>query len=258
MTGTANTDAGSSRAWRRRRRRHHEAMRAAQVRRLVRVLNAFGPLPRERLARISHADHWREGCLDVAISEGIRQGKLRRLPFDFLAANSREQRQSVSMPATPTDEEYRRLLELRTGLRRFLRWSEGQARAAGLTPAQHQLLLAIRGHADPSGPTIRDVAGHLLLRHHSAVGLVDRAEAAGLVTRTRDPENLSAVRLRLTDEGSRQLEALSELHLEELAHLAPTLQALWGALEHDHEGGRRRTPHPAAPPRDPSAPPSAV
>ena len=72
------------------------------------------------------------------------------------------------------DADYRRLLEFRTGLRRFLHWSEEQARAAGVTPAQHQLLLAIRGH-DGAGPTIGDVADYLLLRHHSAVGLVDRA-----------------------------------------------------------------------------------
>jgi hypothetical protein len=60
------------------------------------------------------------------------------------------------------------------------------------------------------------------------------------------------VRLRLTDEGSSQLEALSELHLEELEHLAPTMQALWEALERDTDGGPRRTPHPAAPPREPA------
>ena len=87
------------------------------------------------------------------------------------------------MTPTPTDEEYRRLLELRTGLRKFLHWSEQQAQAAGLTPAQHQLLLAIRGHADPRGPTVGDVAAYLLLRHHSAVGLVDRAAVAGVVER---------------------------------------------------------------------------
>jgi DNA-binding MarR family transcriptional regulator len=140
---------------------------------------------------------------------------------------------------SPTNEDYRRLLELRTGLRRFLRWSEQQAQAAGLTPAQHQLLLAIRGHGDARGPTVGDVAHHLLLRHNSTVGLVDRAQDAGLITRNADPDNPSAVRLRLTDRGSRQLEALSELHLEELSHLAPTMHALWDALE-DHPA------HPAA------------
>jgi DNA-binding MarR family transcriptional regulator len=143
------------------------------------------------------------------------------------------------MASKPTDDDYRRLLELRTGLRRFLHWSGRQAQAGGLTPAQHQLLLAIRGHPDSRGPTVGEVAGHLLLRHHSAVGLADRAAAAGLVTRTPDPDNASAVRLGLTDEGARRLEALSELHLEELEHLAPTMQTLWEALD----GG-----HPAAPP----------
>jgi DNA-binding MarR family transcriptional regulator len=154
------------------------------------------------------------------------------------------------MPPDPTDEDYRRLLELRTGLRRFLRWSEHQAQAAGLTPAQHQLLLAIRGHPDPRGPTVGDAAGHLLLRHHSAVGLVDRAESAGLVIRGQDPDHLSTVRLRLTEKGLRQLELLSEQHLEELAHLAPTMHALWDALEHSSDGHRRDTPHPAGAPRN--------
>jgi DNA-binding MarR family transcriptional regulator len=157
------------------------------------------------------------------------------------------------MTPTPTDEDYRRLLELRTGLRRFLRWSEQHAEAAGLTPAQHQLLLAIRGHGDPRGPTVGDIAGYLMLRHHSAVGLVDRAAKAGLITRGQDPDNLSVVRLRLTEQGARQLEALSEQHLEELAHLAPTMHALWDALESASGGDPRRAPHPAAPPLEPAS-----
>jgi DNA-binding MarR family transcriptional regulator len=147
----------------------------------------------------------------------------------------------------PSDEDYRRLLELRTGLRRFLRWSERHARSAGLTPAQHQLMLAIRGHPDGRGPTVSDVADHLLLRHHSVVGLVDRAADAGLVAREADAANASMVRLRLTGEGSARLDALSEQHLEELAHLAPTMQALWDALEHGGNGAA----HPATPPRSP-------
>ena len=160
------------------------------------------------------------------------------------------------MTPVPTDQDYRRLLRLRTGLRGFVRWRARLAQAAGLTPAQHQLLLAVRGHPDSRGPTLGDVADYLLLRHHSAVGLVDRAEAAGLLARRQDPENLSAVRLRLTDEGSRQLEALSELHLEELTHLAPTMHALWDALERHSDGSPRRTPHPAAPPPEPTAAPA--
>jgi DNA-binding MarR family transcriptional regulator len=140
---------------------------------------------------------------------------------------------------TIRDADYRALLELRTELRRFLRWSEEQAEASGLTPAQHQLLLAVRGHPDPQGPTIGDVADYLLLRHHSVVGLVDRAESAGLVVRTKDPGNHSMVRLQLTPKGSEQLEALSEIHLEELSHLTPAMHALWDALERT---GQPRTP----------------
>jgi uncharacterized protein YeaO (DUF488 family)/DNA-binding MarR family transcriptional regulator len=129
-----------------------------------------------------------------------------------------------------SDEDYARLLSLRTGLRRFQRWSEQQAEAAGLTAAQHQLLLAIRGDRNPRGPTLGEVADYLLLRHHSAVGLVDRADAAGLVTRTRDREDHRLVRLKLTRKGAARLEALSALHLEELDRLALELPDAWRGL----------------------------
>ncbi len=129
-----------------------------------------------------------------------------------------------------SDADYEDLLTLRSGLRRFLRWSEQQAEAEGITPAQHQLLLAIRGHTDERGPTIGEVADYLLLRHHSAVGLVDRADAAGLVVRTRDPEDHRVVRLSLTPEGNERLEALSALHLEELQRLALRLPSAWRGL----------------------------
>ncbi len=129
-----------------------------------------------------------------------------------------------------TDADYEDLLALRTGLRRFLRWSEQQAEATGLTPAQHQLLLAIRGHPDRRGPTIGELADYLLLRHHSAVGLVDRAEEAGLVTRSRDAEDQRVVRLQLTAEGEEHLEALSAAHMEELHRLALKLPSAWRGL----------------------------
>lgn len=122
-----------------------------------------------------------------------------------------------------SDATYAQLLALRTSLRRFERWSERQARAAGLTPAQHQLLLAVRGHADRRGPTVGEVADYLLLRHHSVVELVDRADAAGLIRRERDGDDHRVVRLRLTPTGAERLEALSALHLEELARLTARL-----------------------------------
>jgi DNA-binding MarR family transcriptional regulator len=115
-----------------------------------------------------------------------------------------------------TTADYRHLLQVRTGLRRFLHWSEEQAHSAGLTPAQHQLLLAVRGHPGPGAPTVGDLADHLLIQHHGAVQLVDRAAAAGLVTRRRDEADHRLVHVVLTDEGRRLLESLSARHLDEL------------------------------------------
>jgi uncharacterized protein YeaO (DUF488 family)/DNA-binding MarR family transcriptional regulator len=125
------------------------------------------------------------------------------------------------------DADYQRLLRLRTSLRQYLHWSEQQAQAAGLTPAHHQFLLAVRGHDDPRGPTIGDVAGYLLLRHHSTVELAQRVGALGLVRRVEDPDDRRVVRLALTDKGAAALEKLSSLHLEELSRLAGDLQPYW-------------------------------
>ncbi len=127
--------------------------------------------------------------------------------------------------------DYAKLLELRTGLRQFIFWSDEAARQAGLTPSQSQLLLAVRGHGDPRGPSIGDLAAYLLLRHHSAVGLVDRAELAGLVARHPDPEDLRVVRIRLTAKGIRTFDRLMHAHAEELHRLAPRLRPLWEGLE---------------------------
>lgn len=80
-------------------------------------------------------------------------------------------------------EDYENLLAFRTSLCRFLHWSETTARSVGLSPAQHQLMLAVKGHPGTHGPAIGDLAGYLMLRHHGAVELVDRAAAAGLVVR---------------------------------------------------------------------------
>ncbi|MGH2927841.1 MAG: MarR family winged helix-turn-helix transcriptional regulator [Solirubrobacteraceae bacterium] len=129
-----------------------------------------------------------------------------------------------------SDDDYERLAQLRHGLHSFLHWSAEQAKRAGLTATQHQLLLAVRASREERGPTVSDVAAVLLIRHHSAVELVDRAQDAGLITRKRDPDQQSMVRLRVTDRGAAKLRSLSESHLRELAQLAPTMRALWVAI----------------------------
>ena len=146
-----------------------------------------------------------------------------------------------SRDVTLDQSDFEHLLELRTGLRRFIRWSDQQAEAAGLTPAKHQLLLAIRGHPDPAGPTIGDIADYLVVRHHSAVGLIDRAVKDGLVKRRPD-RSKGVVRVTLTPVGIAKLDALAESHLQEIAYLAPTMRTLWRALEHADGDA----PHPAA------------
>jgi DNA-binding MarR family transcriptional regulator len=115
-----------------------------------------------------------------------------------------------------SDAEYRALAQFRQALRSFLHFSEETAKAAELTPSQHQLLLAIRGADTRRPPTIGDVADWLKVRHHSTVELVDRAEAAGLVRRIPDPDDHRRQRLTLTRVGHARLEALSTLHREEL------------------------------------------
>lgn len=132
--------------------------------------------------------------------------------------------------AVLTDRDYARLLSVRTRLRVFERWSAERAAEFGLTAAQHQLLLAIRGHHDDRGPTIGDVADYLLLKHHSAVELATRVQDLGLIERRHDPDDQRMVRLSLTAEGRRVLGELSAAHLEELRRLVPTLTNALAAL----------------------------
>ncbi len=134
------------------------------------------------------------------------------------------------MTPTVADREYETLARFRHELRGFLRFSEEAARSAGLHPAQHQLLLAIRGHPGPSLPSVSDMAERLLLQLHSASELVDRAERNGLVRRAVDPDDHRRALLSLTAAGAAKLEALSVLHRQELhrfrTHLLPVLDDL--------------------------------
>lgn len=131
--------------------------------------------------------------------------------------------------------DYENLLAFRTGLRRFLRWSETRARAVGLTPAQHQLLIAVKGHPDDRGPAISELARHLLLRHHSVVELVDRAVAVGVVERQADSHDGRVTRVTLTREGEQKLSQLTPAHFDELRSLAPVLDKLVEAYWDGHE-----------------------
>jgi DNA-binding MarR family transcriptional regulator len=122
-----------------------------------------------------------------------------------------------------TQAQYETLAELRYRLRQFLRFSEEAAGAAGVTPQQHQALLAIRGFPARHAVTIGELAERLQLRHHSAVGLVDRLVAEKLVVRRRSTEDGRQVHVALSARGEAVLEKLSATHREQLRRIGPGL-----------------------------------
>lgn len=129
-----------------------------------------------------------------------------------------------------TDAEYAMLAEFRYALRQFQRFSEEAAHAVGLTGQQHQALLAIKGFPDRDRVTVGELAERLQIRHHSAVGLVDRLVAQGLVAREPGEQDRRRVLVGLTGRGAALLEQLSVAHREELRRLGPELNTLLDRL----------------------------
>ena len=117
-------------------------------------------------------------------------------------------------PLAPGD--YRSLARFRHALRVFQRFSEDAARAAGVTPAHHQLMLAVKGWGGDRSPAISDLAEQLQLKHHSTVELVQRAGAAGLVSTRSDDDDGRRQLIELTEMGDSILASLSLQHRDEL------------------------------------------
>jgi DNA-binding MarR family transcriptional regulator len=128
------------------------------------------------------------------------------------------------------DADYRALADFRFQIRRFLHFSEEAARSAGMEPQQHQFLLTVRALTGSRGPTVGEIAGHLLIRHHSAVGLADRLVEHGLVKRVRGDGDRRQVRIRLTTQGESTLTRLSSTHRAVLLNTGPLLVESLGAL----------------------------
>jgi DNA-binding MarR family transcriptional regulator len=122
--------------------------------------------------------------------------------------------------------EYEQLAAFRYALRSFLRFSEAEAEKRGLTAQHYQALLTLRACPEGSRLTINDLAQQLMIRHNSAVGLVDRLTKQGLVAREPSPQDGRKVYLRLTTKGDRVLERLAEVHREELQRIGPQLEEL--------------------------------
>lgn len=127
------------------------------------------------------------------------------------------------------------LAQFRYALRKFLRFSELAARQCGVTPQQHQLMLGIQGFTGRGAATISELAEFLQERHHSVVGLVERAVQSGLVARTQDTADRRVVNVSLTRNGRKVLLKLTRLHYEE----ARRLRGLWQSCE------RQSVPAPA-------------
>jgi DNA-binding MarR family transcriptional regulator len=128
-----------------------------------------------------------------------------------------------SLKGAVPDSEYRQIAEFRHRLRQFLHFSEEVARARGIEPQQHQLLLAIKGLPKGARPTIKTVSSRLCLRHHSTVELVDRLVARGAIARRHSDEDAREVLLELTPHGEQILRELHVLHWQELQTSGPSL-----------------------------------
>lgn len=132
----------------------------------------------------------------------------------------------VARPGQLDKAQYEALAEFRYRLRQFIHFSEGAAQAAGLTPQQHQVLLAIKGFPRRDRITIGELAERLQLRHHSAVGLVDRLAREKLVRRTPSTKDRRQVFIELTSEGESVLGKLSSAHTRQLRRMGPGLNRL--------------------------------
>ncbi len=123
------------------------------------------------------------------------------------------------MDTRPTKKEYEELAEFRYRLRKFLHFSELAATAVGITPNQHQLLLSIAGFPGRDWMTPTEIAERLQVRHHSALGLIQRCEKIDLVRRFDNPADRRSVCIELTENGRAVLEQLTIQHQSELRRL---------------------------------------
>ena len=135
-------------------------------------------------------------------------------------------------PVHLDSHEYALLAAFRYALRSFMYFSESAAEGLGLTAQQYQAMLAMRGFPEDREVTINDLAQQLLIKHNTAVGLVDRLDKQGLVARRPSPVDGRQVSLRLTAKGERMLERLASVHREELHRIGPQLEQLLHQIGH--------------------------
>lgn len=128
-------------------------------------------------------------------------------------------------------EEYEALSDFRYALRSFLKFSKDTAESVGLTPRQHQALLAIKGFAGRDRITNGELAERLHIKHHSAVGLISRMEAQNLIVKEQSETDKREIFIALTPHGADLLEQLTAVHREELGLIAPQLNGILESLK---------------------------
>jgi DNA-binding MarR family transcriptional regulator len=117
-------------------------------------------------------------------------------------------------------EDYVALAAFRKALRKFICFYEAGIKDFGLTTQQHQALLAVYANLDRDWVSVGEIAESLQLKHHAAVGLIDRCQAAGLLARTPDPNDRRVVRVTLTEKGQATLQAITARNIDQLRALA--------------------------------------
>jgi DNA-binding MarR family transcriptional regulator len=132
----------------------------------------------------------------------------------------------MARPRQLINSQYETLAAFRYALRRFMRFSEDAARAAGITGQQYQALLAIKGFPAGDRVTVGELAERLQLRHHSTVGLIDRLVTEKLVIRMPSSKDHRKVLIQLTGKGEHIVEKIASVHREQLKQIGPEIRDL--------------------------------
>ncbi len=139
-----------------------------------------------------------------------------------------------------TTRDYAELARFRYALRSFLRFSEAAAAEVGLTTQHYQAMLVVRSWPEDRRVSIAELAEQLLIKHNSAVGLVDRLEQEGLLVREPSTADRRKVELRLSPQGRQVLAKLASMHRQELQRIGPNLHRFFAEVTRMHQSGRKR------------------
>ena len=134
------------------------------------------------------------------------------------------------MEARLPADDVKRVAEFRAALRAFMRKSERNARASGLTPQRYLLLLMIKGAPDGrEQSTVTELADRLQLAQSTVTELVRRAEEVGLVARAQSAVDARVAHLKVTEEGERRLALAFTSNEQERTELRAAIAHLDGA-----------------------------